>query len=126
MYQPEAAARAVVHAADHPRRREYWTGGSTAATLIANAVAPGLFDRYLARTAYAAQHDEQGDHTFGNLWSPADGPGGPDAGAHGRFDEEARSRSAQAWFSRQRNRLAVAAVVGALVAAGRRAGPGKP
>jgi NAD(P)-dependent dehydrogenase (short-subunit alcohol dehydrogenase family) len=24
VYQPEVAARAVVHAADHPRRREYW------------------------------------------------------------------------------------------------------
>ncbi|MER7176969.1 SDR family oxidoreductase [Streptomyces mesophilus] len=126
VYQPETAARAVVHAAAHPRRREYWTGGSTAATLIVNAVVPGLLDRYLARTAYAAQHEEEGGYTFGNLWSPADGPGGPDAGAHGRFDEEARSRSAQAWFSRQRNRLAVAAAVGALVAAGRRAASVRP
>src|SRR5256885_12430483 len=29
IYQPEVAARGVVHAADHPRRREYWVGGST-------------------------------------------------------------------------------------------------
>ena len=41
IYQPEVAARAVVHAADHPRRREYWVGATTAATLVANAVAPG-------------------------------------------------------------------------------------
>jgi len=24
IYQPGVAARAVVHAADHPKRREYW------------------------------------------------------------------------------------------------------
>lgn len=39
-YQPEDAARASVHAASHARRREYWVGGSTTATLIADAVAP--------------------------------------------------------------------------------------
>lgn len=55
VYQPEVAARAVLFAADHPRRREYWVGGSTAATLIANALAPGLLDRYLARTGLSAQ-----------------------------------------------------------------------
>src|SRR5207248_9735269 len=40
IYQPEVAASGIVYAADHPRRREYWVGGSTAATLLANAVAP--------------------------------------------------------------------------------------
>src|SRR3954468_22415522 len=47
IYQPEVAAKAVLYAADHPRRREYWVGGSTVGTLAANAVAPGLLDRYL-------------------------------------------------------------------------------
>src|SRR5689334_25369409 len=51
IYQPEVAARAVVHAADNPGRREYWVGATTAATLAANAVAPGLLDRYLGRPA---------------------------------------------------------------------------
>ena len=41
IYQPEVAARAVMFAADHPRRREYWVGSSTAGTLAANAIAPG-------------------------------------------------------------------------------------
>src|SRR3984885_3061552 len=50
IYQPEFAARAVLHAADHPQRREYWVGASTMGTLAANALAPGLLDRYLART----------------------------------------------------------------------------
>src|SRR5690349_23148800 len=55
IYQPEVAARAVLHAAGHPRRREYWVGGSTVGTLLANAVAPGVLDRYLARTGYRSQ-----------------------------------------------------------------------
>ena len=55
IYQPEVAARGVLYAADHPGRREYWVGASTAATLAANAVAPGLLDRYLARTGFDAQ-----------------------------------------------------------------------
>ncbi len=55
IYQPEVAARAVVYAADHPSRREYWVGASTAATLAANAIAPGLLDRNLARTGYKSQ-----------------------------------------------------------------------
>src|SRR6266511_4031362 len=50
IYQPEVAARGIVYAADHPGRREYWVGGSTVATLLANNVAPGLLDRYLAPT----------------------------------------------------------------------------
>ena len=44
--------RRSLYAADHPQRREYWVGGSTGGTLLANAVAPGLLDRYLARTGF--------------------------------------------------------------------------
>lgn len=121
VYQPEVAARAVVHAASYARRREYWVGGSTAATLIANAVAPGLLDRYLARTNFEAQQEE-GEHDGpGNLWAPADGPHGRDHGAHGRFDEEAVHRSPQDWLSRNRTRMGmglVAAAAGALGIAG--------
>ncbi|SPF00058.1 SDR family oxidoreductase [Streptomyces sp. MA5143a] len=117
IFQPEVAARAVVHAAGHGRRREYWVGGSTVATLIANAVAPGLLDRYLGRTGFASQQD-QGEHTGnGNLWVPADGPHGRDHGAHGRFDAEARTRSAQDWASRNRDRVGAVVAVGGLGAA---------
>ncbi|MBG0561725.1 SDR family oxidoreductase [Actinoplanes aureus] len=108
IYQPEVAARAVLYAADHPRRREYWVGGSTALTLAANAVAPGLLDRYLARSGYDGQQtDERRDPDQpANLWSPADGPGGRDAGAHGAFDEDAKSRSLQLWASQHHGLLA--------------------
>jgi NAD(P)-dependent dehydrogenase (short-subunit alcohol dehydrogenase family) len=124
VYQPEVAARAIVHAAGHARRREYWVGTSTAATLIANAVAPGLMDRYLARTAFDAQR-EAGEHGgTGNLWSPADGPHGQDFGAHGRFDAESLPGSPQEWLSRNRGRmgagLLAAGGLGAAVTAGLR------
>lgn len=118
VYQPEIAARAIVHAASHPRRREYWVGGSTAATLVANAVVPGILDRYLARTNFEAQQEE-GEHSGpGNLWAPADGPHGRDHGAHGRFDDEAVHRSPQDWVSRNRARMGVGLVAAAAGALG--------
>lgn len=117
VYQPEVAARAIVHAASHARRREYWVGGSTAATLIANAVVPGVLDRYLARTGFESQQDEGERGGPGNLWSPADGPHGRDFGAHGRFDEEAVADSPQDWVSRNRTRMGMGLVAGGLGAA---------
>jgi NAD(P)-dependent dehydrogenase (short-subunit alcohol dehydrogenase family) len=120
VYQPEVAARAIVHAASHGRRREYWVGGSTVATLVANAVAPGVLDRYLARTAFEAQQDKGEHGELANLWSPADGPHGRDFGAHGRFDGESRQGSSQEWLSRNRGRVGTALTVGAGVLAARR------
>jgi NAD(P)-dependent dehydrogenase (short-subunit alcohol dehydrogenase family) len=117
IYQPEVAARAVVYAADHPRRREYWVGGTTAATLVVNAVAPGLLDRYLARTGFDAQQTNQPKPPGqpANLWEPADGEDGRDFGAHGLFDEKAHARSPQVWASQHHGTLAV---VGAGLVAG--------
>ena len=118
IYQPEVAARAILYAADHPRRREYWVGGSTAGTLIANAVAPGLLDRYLARTGFSSQQSDrpQPEKRPSNLWEPADGPGEHDYTAHGSFDGSAKSRSAQLWASRH-HRPVAAAAAGVLAAA---------
>jgi NAD(P)-dependent dehydrogenase (short-subunit alcohol dehydrogenase family) len=101
IFQPELAGRAVAYAADHPRRREYWVGGSTAGTLIANAVAPGILDRYLARTGFDSQQasDPRAPDQPANLWEPADGPDGRDFGAQGRFDDQSKARSAQLWAS---------------------------
>jgi NAD(P)-dependent dehydrogenase (short-subunit alcohol dehydrogenase family) len=126
IYQPEVAAKAVVYAAEHPGRREYWVGGSTALTLMANAVAPGVLDRYLARTGFDSQQTDQprdpGQPV--NLWEAADRRGEPDHGAHGDFDDRATARSVQLWASQHHGLLAavggaVAAV--ALAAALRRA-----
>jgi NAD(P)-dependent dehydrogenase (short-subunit alcohol dehydrogenase family) len=117
IYQPEVAAKAVVYAADHPQRREYWVGETTTATLIANAVAPGLLDRYLARTGFSAQQtDEPRDPDQPvNLWEPADGPDGRDFGAHGVFDDRSWLRSPQLWASQHHGLVGVglAAAAGA-------------
>ncbi len=129
IYQPEVAARAVVYAADHPSRREYWVGGSTAGTLAANAVAPGLLDRYLARTGFSSQQTATpaSPEAPVNLWDPADGADGHDFGAHGEFDERSHQRSAQLWASQHHGLIAsagTALVAAALIAA--RLGGGRP
>jgi len=121
IYQPEVAARAIVYAAEHPRRRQYWVGGSTVGTLLANRVAPGLLDRYLARTGFASQQtpDERDPGQPVNLWEPVDGPDGSDHGAHGIFDGRATDRSAQLWLSQHHGLLyGGAAAVAAATAAG--------
>jgi NAD(P)-dependent dehydrogenase (short-subunit alcohol dehydrogenase family) len=117
IYQPEVAAKAVLYAAEHPKRREYWVGGSTAGTLIANAVAPGLLDRYLARTGFKSQQtgEPRDKNAPSNLWQPVDGAQGPDEGAHGDFDAQAKTRSPQLWASQHHGLLA--AVGGGLLAA---------
>lgn len=110
IYQPEIAAAAVLHAARHPRRREYWVGGSTVGTLLGDKLAPGLLDRYLARTGFASQQTDtdRPDDAPVNLWEPADGPDGHDFGAHGRFDDAAKARSYQLWASQHHGALAAA------------------
>jgi NAD(P)-dependent dehydrogenase (short-subunit alcohol dehydrogenase family) len=102
IYQPEVAARAVVHAADHPRRKQYYVGASTVATILADKMAPAVLDRYLARTGFDSQQtgDKAAADRVSNLWEPADGPEGHDYGAHGVFDDRAFARSPQAQLAR--------------------------
>ncbi|HEV8165869.1 MAG TPA: short-chain dehydrogenase, partial [Actinomycetota bacterium] len=119
IYQPEVAARAIVWAATH-RRRELRVGASTVATLLANAVAPGLLDRYLGRTGYRSQ--QTGEPAIpdrpANLWEPVPG----DRGAHGGFDHRAHGHSPQLWLTTHRRMLAAAGMASAAaVLLGRRA-----
>ncbi|MBF8193150.1 SDR family oxidoreductase [Nonomuraea sp. K274] len=101
IYQPEVAARAIVYAAEHPERKEYWVGVSTAATLLAQRLAPALVDRYLARTGMRAQQtDEKPPTGVSNLWEPADES--EDYGARGTFDRRSHSHSPQLWLSQHR------------------------
>jgi short-subunit dehydrogenase len=115
IYQPEVAARAIVWAATH-RRRQLWVGGSTAATLFANAVAPGALDRYLGRTGYRSQQTDQprDPDRPANLWAPVGG----DHGAHGRFDDRAHPHSPQLWATTHRRWITAAAGLAGLVALG--------
>jgi hypothetical protein len=120
IYQPEVAADAVVFAADHPKRREYWVGGSTAATLLANKFVPGLLDRYLARTGYSSQQTDQprDPNRPANLWEPVDADAGEDFGAHGTFDRRAHRRSMQLWASQHHGLLLAGTAAVGLALAG--------
>ena len=121
IYEPEVAAEAVLYAADHPGRREYWVGGSTALTLAVNAIAPGLLDRYLAKTGFSSQETGQRRPAGqpDNLDQPADADS--DFGAHGSFDKRSHRRSVQLWASRHHGVVAAAgaAAAGGLMLAGR-------
>jgi NAD(P)-dependent dehydrogenase (short-subunit alcohol dehydrogenase family) len=125
IYQPEIAAEGVVYAADHPQRRQYWVGASTAATILADRLAPGLLDRYLARTGYSSQQtaDATGTGRPDNLVQPVDQAAGSDQGAHGVFDSKSHDRSPQLWMSHHAVSSSVAfasgAALGALAAAKR-------
>lgn len=91
IYQPEVGARAVVHAADHPRRRSYCVGLSTTLTVLGNKIAPGLLDRYLARTGFDSQQTDEPEDPGrpDNLYKSVEGP----YDSHGRFDQKAHARS---------------------------------
>jgi NAD(P)-dependent dehydrogenase (short-subunit alcohol dehydrogenase family) len=95
IYDPEVAAEGVVFAAEHPDRKEYWVGGSTAATIFAQKFAAPLLDRYLGKTGYDSQQTDQpapADRPD-NLWQPVDEAPGTDHGADGEFDDKSRSHS---------------------------------
>lgn len=114
IYEPEVAAHGVVYAADHPQRREYWVGGTTAMTLIANAVAPGVLDRYLGKTGFSSQQTDEPQPADApdNLWEPADRE--RDFGTHGRFDNRSTARSPQLWLSQHHGALGAGAALSAI------------
>jgi short-subunit dehydrogenase len=118
IYQPEVAARGVLHAADHPRRKQYYVGATTSATIWANRLAPALLDRYLARTGFDSQQTDQQPPTGeSNLFEPVDRrPEGADHGAHGSFDTTAHSHSLQAALSRHPAAAASALALGVAAA----------
>lgn len=112
VYQPEVAARAIVWAANHRRPRLY-VGLSSLLMIWADKLAPGLLDRYMARTAISGQQTGEAADPgrAGNLWQPVEG----DRGARGRFSDEACDRSLELWASTHRGWLAL---LGTAVAAG--------
>lgn len=114
IFQPEVAARAIVWVANY-QRRELYVGAPTVEAIVADKVAPGLLDHYMARTVWEGhQRDEPEDpNRRDNLFHPVPG----DHGAHGPFDDRSRQRSLQLWASTHRGWLALAGVgIGAAVA----------
>ncbi|MCX0269187.1 SDR family oxidoreductase [Nocardia zapadnayensis] len=107
IYQPEVVADAIVFAAAHPHRKQYWVGASTVATVLGQRMVPAVLDRYLARTGYSSQQTETDEtRRADNLWQPLDSAAGADFGAHGRFDARAHWRSPQAWLAQHAESLA--------------------
>ena len=51
IFQPEVGAEAIYFAAHNPRR-EFYVGLPSVEAIVANKIAPGLLDRYLARMGY--------------------------------------------------------------------------
>jgi glycogen debranching enzyme/short-subunit dehydrogenase len=104
IFQPEVAARAVVWAARH-RRRELSVGLPTVIAIQGQKIAPGLADRYLAKTGYESQQTSEPSPPDrpDNLFSPLPG----DYGAHGPFDGRAKEYSLQFWLNRHRSLLAL-------------------
>jgi hypothetical protein len=117
VYQLEIAADAIVWAAQHPRRRELWVGGSTVPTILGNRLARWLADRYLARTGYDSQQTEEPAGPARGHTDYLDAPLPGDHGSHGALDDEAKARSPQLWLAEHRRTL-TAAGAGAVAAAG--------
>jgi len=107
VYQPEVAARAVLWASEH-RRRELLVGYPTVQAILASKLAPGIADRYLGRTGWAAQQTDEPEDPDrpDNLDAPFPSP----LAVHGRFDAEARATSAHLWVTMRRRWLAGAGV----------------
>ena len=119
IFQPEIAATAIVWAAEHGAKKALYVGGPTVNAVIGSKFFAPLLDRRLARTSYAKQQSNGVDthNRPTDLWAPVAG----DHGAHGAYDDRARSFSVQAWASLHRGWVAagaacVAGVIGLLYA----------
>jgi NADP-dependent 3-hydroxy acid dehydrogenase YdfG len=108
IYEPEIAAKAIAWAAEHAPR-DLDVGWPTVFGRIAQGLAPGLMDRYVARSAWQGQQTDDPDPD-----------GRPDnlersvrarVGAHGTFDGQAGRSSPLLWAMTHR-----AAVLGAILA----------
>ena len=90
IYEPEAAANAVLYAATNNEREIYY-GYSTYKTILGNKVLPGFLDKYLAKTGYKGQQTDEAEPKDkpDNLWQPIPG----DHGATGPFDKSAMGYS---------------------------------
>ncbi len=113
IFEPEVAARAIHFAATH-RRREVWVGYSSVQAIIANRIAPGLLDRYLANRGYSAQLSKARlpQPAPANLFHPVPGY----HTAHGRFGARASAISAQMFTDRHRQVVVLGVAAAAVLA----------
>ena len=109
IFEPEVPARAIFFAATH-RRREVWVGFPTVKAILANRIAPGLIDRYLAKAGYTGQLTDEplAQNAPANLFDAVPG----NYGAHGRFDKQSKLGSWEMFTDRHRTAFWLAAGVG--------------
>ena len=125
IFEPEVGARAVYWAAHH-NRREVYVGTSSVGAIVGNKMAPGLLDKYLAKSGYKSQQTNEREEANrpDNLFTPVDD--GHDRGAHGHFDNRSHQHSIQLWADLHRRSIGIglglaAAAGGALLYRQRRA-----
>ncbi len=96
IFQPEVGAEAVYWATHH-ERRELFVGWPTVQAIWGQRFIPGLLDHYLARVAWDGQmYDGAADPNQPNdLLEPVPGR----QGAHGAFDDRARTSSPETWLA---------------------------
>ena len=99
IFEPEVPARAIFFAATH-KRREVWVGFPTVKAILANRIAPGWIDKYLASAGYSGQltGEKLPANPPANLFEPVPG----DYGAHGRFDSQSKLGSWEMFTDRHR------------------------
>jgi hypothetical protein len=103
IFQPEVAAEAILYASKH-HPRELEVAYPTLKAILAEKLAPGYADRYLAEHAYQSQQTDESDahHRPDNLWEPMPLEYYQ---THGAFDNKARSTSWELWLRFNRNWL---------------------
>jgi NAD(P)-dependent dehydrogenase (short-subunit alcohol dehydrogenase family) len=116
IFQPEVGADAVHYAVRTDVGRELLVGWPTVKAVLGEKLVPAYIDRKLGRDGYASeQSGEPADPTRpDNLWEPVPGP----YGAHGRFDDRAKSASAELWLAKCKPWLALAGATAAGIAMG--------
>lgn len=110
VFQPEVAARAIYWSAQHDRR-EILVGFPTVQAVWGEKFIPGLLDHYLARKVYKGHMTDEPENPNrpDNLWEPVR----EDLGAHGPYDDRAKTRSLQLWTTTHRALLGSLAALGA-------------
>jgi len=114
IFEPEVPARAIFFAATH-RRRDIWVGWPTVKAILANRIAPGLVDWYLAKAGYSGQltHQPTSPTAPANLFEPVPGH----YSAHGRFDAESRDWSWEMFTNRHKFAFTAVVALGFVLAA---------
>ena len=98
VYGPDVAAAAIVGAALRPRRQKV-LGGFNHVLVLANKVAPGVLDHFVAATSVEGQQtDLDADRNRPvDLWEPVDD--GEDHGARGIFADQEGGMLTRAWLA---------------------------